>query len=57
MDAIEVTPPAVAVMLEVPVATAVASPLFGEVFEMLTFELSEELQVAVVVTTPVVLSL
>ena len=55
--AVEVTPPAVAVMLAVPVVTAVASPLFGEVFEMLTFELSEELHVQVVVTIPVVLSL
>jgi hypothetical protein len=54
VDATDVTPPAVAVMLDVPVVTAVASPLVGEVFEMVTTELAEEVQVQVDVTTPVV---
>ena len=49
----EVTPPEVAVMVAVPTATAVASP----VDEMLTVVLGTDVQVAMVVTLAVELSL
>ena len=49
----EVTPPDVAVMVAVPTATAVASP----VDEMLTVVLGTDVQVAMVVTLAVELSL
>jgi len=49
-----VIPPVEAVTVAFPVATAVTSPLVGEVFEMVATELGIDVQVATLVTFAVV---